>query len=723
MAFRFDYFYRWNTRFVQTSQEVSEGGTPATGAISEIVSVNLAPNKLLFSDAGGKIIVSPLISSAEASTLEGIDTGQTIQQQLDAKQGAVTTGDLTEATSSVLTLTGNTDAIIGAGLTIQVKQASAILSGYLSSTDWSTFNSKLTSSLLSARIFVGNGSNVATGVAVTGDITIDNAGLVGIAAGVIVDADVSGSAGITRSKTASGTAYRILANNVTGVMSENAALTATRIIVADANGQLTSSAATVTHALYISTLTDYAQLQMDTKITGKATNALVQAPTAAQDGFAITWDDGAQEWNLTDPVVQGIPVAGSTNQALIKYSGLDYEASWTDILVAHISDISGSVTAADLIVLGGADAAGVTPTIIGYLGGGTPLSSSVQDQLDSKQSSSLAQNALWVGNASGVATQLSPGTNGYILTSVSGSPQWQPPGSGSISGLTSNRIPYASSSTSLTDDSALTWDSTNNALTVDGVRILGGGAIANTFVGEGSGNFTTGGAGSAHNVGVGRNAGNALTTGSQNTLIGSSAGQSLTNGGNNTLIGNLAGGNLTGSNNVFIGYHAGDSTTSGSNNIVIGADSDVQGITVSNQLTIQNAIFGLSNAATGTSVSTGFIGIYQPAPTYQLHITGHSANQNLFLVEENGGANILEIIEAAGVNKIGFFAAAPVAQQAGLTAITHTAPGAPDYAIQDLVQGADVTADFGFATKDEGNTVLSVIKAMHDAMKIYGLLT
>lgn len=40
-----------------------------------------------------------------------------------------------------------------------------------------------------------------------------------------------------------------------------------------------------------------------------------------------------------------------------------------------------------------------------------------------------------------------------------------------------------------------------------------------------------------------------------------------------------------------------------------------------------------------------------------------------------------------------------------LTAITHTAPGTPDYAIQNLVQNTG----FGFATADEGNTVLKVI--------------
>lgn len=40
-----------------------------------------------------------------------------------------------------------------------------------------------------------------------------------------------------------------------------------------------------------------------------------------------------------------------------------------------------------------------------------------------------------------------------------------------------------------------------------------------------------------------------------------------------------------------------------------------------------------------------------------------------------------------------------------LTTLTHTAPSTPDYALQDLTS----STPFGFATKDEGNTALSVI--------------
>ena len=56
------------------------------------------------------------------------------------------------------------------------------------------------------------------------------------------------------------------------------------------------------------------------------------------------------------------------------------------------------------------------------------------------------------------------------------------------------------------------------------------------------------------------------------------------------------------------------------------------------------------------------------------------------------------------------YTAKGAALTAQLTTITSTAPGTPDYAIQDLVN----TSAYGFVTKDEGNTVLSVIANLQD---------
>ena len=58
---------------------------------------------------------------------------------------------------------------------------------------------------------------------------------------------------------------------------------------------------------------------------------------------------------------------------------------------------------------------------------------------------------------------------------------------------------------------------------------------------------------------------------------------------------------------------------------------------------------------------------------------------------------------------VGFFGTSPATQQSEitdeLTTITHTSPGTPDYAIQNLTN----SSPYGFVTQDEGNSVLAVI--------------
>ena len=60
--------------------------------------------------------------------------------------------------------------------TLSIPQATGLVDGYLLSADWTTFNNKLTSVLSSAHIFVGNGSNLAADVPLTGDATLANTG-------------------------------------------------------------------------------------------------------------------------------------------------------------------------------------------------------------------------------------------------------------------------------------------------------------------------------------------------------------------------------------------------------------------------------------------------------------------------------------------------------------------------------------------------------------------
>lgn len=93
-----------------------------------------------------------------------IKTGGTSSQLLKADGSVGSINNLTETGSSILTITGGTGSVIGSGTTIQVTQASSLNNGYLSSTDWITFNSKLTglvndtSPTLGGNLDVGNGT-------------------------------------------------------------------------------------------------------------------------------------------------------------------------------------------------------------------------------------------------------------------------------------------------------------------------------------------------------------------------------------------------------------------------------------------------------------------------------------------------------------------------------------------------------------------------------------
>lgn len=109
---------------------VANGGTNSSTA--------LANDLVMISTAGS--IVESSTTSTELSYLNNVTSD--IQAQIDGKEPTLTKGDLTESTSSVLTITGGTGAVIGTGASIEVQQATTSTAGYLSSADWNTFSGK-----------------------------------------------------------------------------------------------------------------------------------------------------------------------------------------------------------------------------------------------------------------------------------------------------------------------------------------------------------------------------------------------------------------------------------------------------------------------------------------------------------------------------------------------------------------------------------------------------
>lgn len=109
--------------------------------------------------------------------------------------------------------------------------------------------------LTSGNILVGNASNAATSVALSGDGTISNTGVFAIGTGVIVNADVNASAAIAWSKLATGTTSRVIVTN-------------------SSTGVLEVSPITTTLLGYLSNVTSDIQAQIDALSTGTFSGAV-----------------------------------------------------------------------------------------------------------------------------------------------------------------------------------------------------------------------------------------------------------------------------------------------------------------------------------------------------------------------------------------------------------------------------------------------------------------
>lgn len=192
--------------------------------------------------------------------------------------------------------------------------------------------------LQSGKIIVGDSSDEPQARTVTGDITLSDLGVTSISAGAIVDADISGSADITRTKLVAGTAYRILANNASGAISENAAITASSAVVSDSNGQLVASAITATEVTYLddvepltsATLTDNTTVTAASWAHASFNNISIsyslKRSTALESGIIRILTDGSSA-EITQFAVLSIGTMGVTFSADISGANVRLRAA------------------------------------------------------------------------------------------------------------------------------------------------------------------------------------------------------------------------------------------------------------------------------------------------------------------------------------------------------------------------------------------------------------
>ena len=269
------------------------------------------------------------VSNTEIGYLDGVTSN--VQAQIDAKAplnsptftGTVTlpSGTVTSAMIANETIANadisNTAGIVYGKLTL----SNSIVNADISSSA-SIALSKLASGT-SGQIIVANSSGVPTWVSETGDITISDTGVTAIASGVIVNADISASAAIDKTKisgnaiTAADTGTvtnTMLAGSIANSKLANASVTINGSAVA-LGGSVTISAAPTPSAVS-SNVTAQANYNYFVDTTAARTITLPASP-ALGDTIAI-WDaSGSAATNNITVARNGNKINGLSDDALI----------------------------------------------------------------------------------------------------------------------------------------------------------------------------------------------------------------------------------------------------------------------------------------------------------------------------------------------------------------------------------------------------------------------
>jgi len=183
------------------------------------------------SGGGGDVFLSSANAFTGANTFYN-GTGQTFGTATSTQDGIVLAGRAggttslrvtlqpgTLTASRTLTLPNVTGTVVTTGDTGSVT-SSMIADGTIADGDINASAaiaySKL-ASMTGGSVLLGNASNVPTVTALTGDVTVSNAGVTAIGTGVVVNADINASAAIAYSKLASMTAGSVLLGNASNV--------------------------------------------------------------------------------------------------------------------------------------------------------------------------------------------------------------------------------------------------------------------------------------------------------------------------------------------------------------------------------------------------------------------------------------------------------------------------------------------------------------------------
>ncbi len=351
----------------------------------------------------------------------------------NSKQAALTIGNLTDAGTDGITVTGGTGSVIGSGTSIAQHVADASHNGYLSSADWTTFNSKGSGSVTSVSIVSANGlaGTVATATttpAITLSTTIT---------GILQGNGTAISAATTGNLTDAGTDGITITGGSGSVLGSGTSI-AQHVADTTHNGYLSSTDWNTFNskqaALTIGDLTDVGTDGIT--VTG-GTGSVIGSGTSISQHVADTTHNGylsSTDWNTfngkqpSGTYVTSIAIASSNGLSGSSSGGatptLTLSTSITGILQGNGTAISAATTGN--LTDAGTDGITVTAGTGAVLGSGTSIAQHVADTTHNGYLSSTDWNTFngkqasgnYITDLTGDGTASGPGSVALTLATV-----------------------------------------------------------------------------------------------------------------------------------------------------------------------------------------------------------------------------------------------------------------------------------------------------------------
>jgi len=176
-------------------------------------------NKTILSIFLSVIFVFSLSLFAQTANATVYQPGETLEPSCpptDSSCGVAifSLNGLSTTTQTITTGSSGTDFNIISSLNshiLNLPTASSLNRGLLSTTDWTTFNNKLSSTLNAGKIFIGDNSNNASAVTLSGDASLSSSGIFTLSNNAVVTSDIT-HANVTYDKIQNVSSAKLLGN-------------------------------------------------------------------------------------------------------------------------------------------------------------------------------------------------------------------------------------------------------------------------------------------------------------------------------------------------------------------------------------------------------------------------------------------------------------------------------------------------------------------------------